>query len=83
MISSDHTTAEISHFHNKWSFSCKYIHGKYSKIVQIEVDYSWAMIHSVIATINKTNIINYKDSCWTYCTCNLKNKLNIRTIIHI
>ena len=41
------------------------------------------MIHSVIATINNTNIIHYLDNCWTYCTCNVQNTLNIRTIIHI
>ena len=83
MISSDHTTAEISHFLNKWFLTCKSIHGKSLKVAQIKVDYSWAMIHSVIATINNTNIINYLDNCLTYCTCNVQNTLNIRTVIHI
>ena len=83
MISSDHTTAEISHFLNKWFLTCKSIHGKSINIAQIEIDFSWAMIHSVVGTINNTNIIHYLDNCWTYCTSKLQNRLNFCTIIHI
>ena len=46
MITSDYGTAEITHFLNKWVLTCKSILHKELKIGQIEMDHSWAIMHS-------------------------------------
>ena len=53
MISSDHGTAEISHFLNKWYLNSKLVLNKEIHITRIEIDYSWAMIHSACIAFNK------------------------------
>ena len=45
MISYGHTSAEISYFWHKWSLDAKKILGGNLKIGQIEIDFSWALIH--------------------------------------
>ena len=46
MISSGHTSAEISYFLHKWSLDAKKILGSNLNIGQIEIYFSWALIHS-------------------------------------
>ena len=70
MISSDHSTAEISHFLNKWCLNTKLVINRDIKIDKIEMDYSWAMIHSTCLAFNKFTVFNYLESCWEIMTNN-------------
>ena len=58
MISSDHGTAEISHFLNKWCLNTKLVVNSDIKIHKVEMDYSWAMIHSKCLAFNKFTSCN-------------------------
>ena len=64
MISSGHTSAEISYFLHKWSIDIKKTLGSVTNIGQIELDYSWALIHSVCNVFLKSDIDCYLDICW-------------------
>ena len=84
MISSGHTSAEISYFLHKWSLDHKKTLGSVINIGQVEIDFSWALIHSVCNVFLKCDIDIYLDLCW--------NKLkyhstaedpDIKTIIHL
>ena len=48
MIRSDHNTTEISHFLNKWCLSVKLFTTMELKIKKVEINFSWAMIHSIL-----------------------------------
>ena len=65
MISSDQGTAEITHFLNKWSLNSKIVLHKELFINRVEIDYSWAVIHSTCIAFNKMNILGYLESCWS------------------
>ena len=82
MISSDHGTAEISHFLNKWVLTSKLVLHKALNITQVEMDYSWAMMHSTCIAFNKISIMSYLDKCWEFVD-NLKSKLDITTVLHL
>ena len=73
MISSGHTSAEISYFLHKWSLDTKKTLGNVINIGQIELDYSCALILSVCNVFLKYNIDSYLDICWN------KLKIKIRT----
>ena len=65
MISSAHSSAEITYFLHKWSLDAKKIVGSDLKIGQIEIDYSWALIHSVCNSFLKCDLETYLKKCWT------------------
>ena len=57
MISSDHSTVEISHFLNKWCLSIKLFNNTDLKVKKVEIDFSWALIHSTCLAFNKFTIL--------------------------
>ena len=82
MISSDHGTAE-THFLNKWVLTCKAILHKGLKIDQIEMDYSWAIMHSTCLAFNKLSIAVYLCKCWEIIHGKTSTKLTIPTVLHL
>ena len=64
MIGAGHTTAEISYFLHKWSLTAKKILGGEINIGHIEIDYSWALIHSVCNVFIKSDLDSYLTKCW-------------------
>ena len=75
MISSDHGTAEITHFLNKWD--------KDLRIDQIEMDYSWAIMHSTCLAFNKLSIALYLTKCWEIIHNKTSTKSTITTVLHL
>ena len=47
MISSAHTNVEIAYFLSKWLYDVKQVLHKDTTESLVEVDFSWAMLHSV------------------------------------
>ena len=84
MISSDHGTAEITHFLNKWVLTSKVILHKDLNINQIEMDYSWAIMHSSCLSFNKLSIALYLSKCWEIVNNdNFSKRLTIPTVLHL
>ena len=75
MISSDHGTAEITHFLNKWVLTCQAVLHKYLKIEHIEMDHSWAIMHSTCLAFNRLSISLYLTQCWEI----VNNKTTIKS----
>ena len=65
MISSAHSSAEITYFLHKWSLDAKKVLGNCINISQVEIDYSWVLIHSVCNVFLKTDLETYLHKCWT------------------
>ncbi|KAI6647066.1 hypothetical protein LOD99_8903 [Oopsacas minuta] len=84
MISSGHTSAEISYFLHKWYLEAKKILGYNINIGQIEIDFSWALIHSVCNAFLKCDIDIYLDKCWNRVDTNSPNQeLELKLILHL
>ena len=66
MISSEQTNVGISNFLNRWLYDVKKVTNKLIVPNQIEVDYSWAMLHSVCCSFCKETLENYLNTCWQY-----------------
>ena len=52
----------------------------------IEVDFSWAMLHSACQSFNHENLENYLKSCWQITNTSLQiseSKIQPKTVIHI
>ena len=52
----------------------------------IEVDFSWAMLHSACQSFNHENLENYLKSCWQITNISLQiseSKIQPKTVIHI
>ena len=81
MISSDHFKAEISHFLNKWCLSVKVFTTMELKVKKVEIDFSWAMIHSTCLAINKFSIFNYLQYCWEFMANN--ENIVVITVLHL
>ena len=47
MISGGQSAAEITYFLHKWNLDAKKVLGGELNIEEIEIDFSWALIHSV------------------------------------
>ncbi|KAI6648693.1 hypothetical protein LOD99_7919 [Oopsacas minuta] len=84
MISSGHTSAEISYFLHKWYLDTKKILGYNINIGQVEIDFSWALIHSVCNAFLKCDIDTYLDKCWNRVDTNSANQeLELKLILHL
>ena len=55
---------EISHFLNKWLYSVKSVIHKNFAPNLVEIDFSWAMIHSTRQSFNHENLEGYLNVCW-------------------
>ena len=82
MISSAHTSAEISYFLHKWFLDAKKILCGNFNIGQIEVDFSWALIHSTCNVFLNCNIESYLDTCWNCSGLNSSVK-DLNVIVHL
>ena len=65
MISSAHSSAEITYFLHKWSLNAKKIVGSDLKIGQIEIDYSWALIDCACNSFINCDSETCLKKCWT------------------
>ena len=84
MISSGHTSAEISYFLHKWSLDTKKTLGSEINIGQIELDYSWALIYNVSNVFLKCDIDSYLDICRNKLKMNPSDKNpELKVIIHL
>ncbi|KAI6648569.1 hypothetical protein LOD99_8049 [Oopsacas minuta] len=84
MISSDQGTAEITHFLNKWYLNSKLILHKEIFITRVEIDYSWALIHSTCIAFNKINILGYLESYWRNVNSDERSvDVDVFTVIHL
>ena len=61
-------------------FECKITNNL--TIKKVEMDFSWAFIHSTCLAFNKYNILNYLESCWEFAINN-KNFSAATTVLHI
>ena len=82
MISSSHTSAEISYFLHKWFLDAKKILCGNFNIGQIEVDFSWALIRSTCNVFLNCNIESYLDTCWNCSGLNSSVK-DLNVIVHL
>ena len=82
MISSDHGTG-ITHFLNKWVLTCKAVLHKDLKIGHIEMDHSWAIMHSTWLTFNRLSISLYLTQCWEIVNNKTTIKSDIPTVLHL
>ncbi|KAI6655862.1 hypothetical protein LOD99_1596 [Oopsacas minuta] len=84
MISSDQGAAEITHFLNKWYLNSKLILHKEIFITRVEIDYSWALIHSTCIAFNKISILGYLESCWRNVNSDERSvDVDVFTVIHL
>ncbi|KAI6651821.1 hypothetical protein LOD99_4700 [Oopsacas minuta] len=83
MISSDHGTAEITHFLNKWVLTCKAVLHKDLKIEHIEMDHSWAIMHSTCLAFNRLSMSLYLAQCWEIVNNKTTTKSDIPTVLHL
>ena len=85
MISSAHSSAEISYFLHKWSLDAKNIIGSSDlNIGLIEIDYSWALIHSVCSAFLKCDLETYLNNCWTKIEFDPEGEfIDYNTIVHL
>ena len=82
MLSSDHTNIEISHFLNKWLYYVKSVIHKNFAPNHVEIDFSWAMIHSICQSFNHENLESYLIVCWEMYQSS-SSVIYSRTVIHI
>ena len=83
MISSGHTSAEISYFLHKWSLDAKKILGDLN-ISQVEIDFSWVLIHSSCSIFLKCDIDTYLHKCWNMVDVNSAvNETDFKVILHL
>ena len=59
MLTNDHTNVEITHFLSKRSYNLKKVLNKETTISQVEVDFSWPMLHSVCNCFNTQSLDLY------------------------
>ena len=85
MLSSDHTNVEISHFLNKWLYATKKVLNKAFSPANIEIDFSWPMLHSICYSFNQESLDKYLSNCWQINTkqdiANTQNKTIILDIV--
>ena len=82
MLSSDHMNTEISHFLNKWLYAVKSIINKNFAPNHVEVDFSWAMLHSVCQSFKRDNLEGNLNICWGM-TKSSGSERNPKTVIHV
>ena len=60
MLTSDRTTPNLTYFIQKWLRDLHLLNDNCVKrIKQIEIDQSWALLHSTCQAFNKTNLCGY------------------------
>ena len=80
---SDHTNVEISHFLSKWLYDANKILNKQFNPAHIEIDFSWAMLHSTCRSFNQISLEEYLTSCWKMNATNNFPTIYSKTIIHL
>ena len=62
-------------------FECKLFTTMELKIKKVEIDFSWAMIHSTCLAFNKFSIFNYLQYCWEFIANN--ENIGVITVLHL
>ena len=83
MISSAHSSAEISYFLHKWSLDSKKVLSREINIGHVEIDYSWALIHSVCNAFIKSDIFTYLEKCWKLLFSQEEVCMQFGVILHL
>ena len=83
MVSSDQGTAETTHFLNKCILTSKLILHRDVNIDQVEMDYSWQLMHGTCLAFNKQSTSIYLSKCWEIVNCKTNAKLNLPTVLHL
>ena len=83
MLSSEHTNVEITHFLTKWLYNMKKILNIETILTQVEVDFSWPMLHSVCNSFNTQTLDNYLQICWGRISPNGICMYPLKTMLHI
>ena len=83
MISASHSAAEITYFLHKWSLDAKRVLGGELNIWQIEIDFSWALIHSVCNAFLKSDLDTYLDKCWNAVRHPGGRVIDLKVILHL
>lgn len=66
LLTNSNTTVTISHFLGKVKEACMKLTNKFVRPIRIEVDFSWAIINSVLLVFNQENISRYLVKCWNH-----------------
>ena len=74
---------EISHFLSKWLYDTNKILNKQFNPAHIEIDFSWAMLHSTCRSFNQISLEEYLTTCWKMNATNNFPMIYSRTIIHL
>ena len=81
MLTSDQTTPNLTYFFQKWLRNLHDISIKCAKkIKHVEIDQSWALLHSTCQAFNKTDVVEYLELSWK--ALNSKEAFLLTTIIH-
>ena len=66
MLTNEQTNVEITHFLNRWYHDVRRILNRDIYPSQVEVDFSWAMLHSICKIFNRQHLEDYLNTCWQY-----------------
>ncbi|KAG1959341.1 hypothetical protein F2P79_007101 [Pimephales promelas] len=82
MLSNDHSVPPITFWLSEFTFHLsKYTQGK---VHQVETDYSWALIQSVMLAFNKEHISSYLNRAYEFCTGKKSwDEMKSYTVLHI
>ena len=83
IISSAHSSAEISYFLHKWSLDSKKVLSRKINIGHFEIDYSWALIYSVCNAFIKSDIFTYLEKCWKLLFSQEEVCMQFGVILHL
>ena len=79
MLTSDQTTPNLTYCFLKWLRSLHEVSTNCAKkIKHIEIDQSWALLHSTCQSFNKTSLLGYLEKSWKIL--NSKEEFSITTI---
>ena len=81
MLTSDQTTPNLTYFFIKWLRNLHEVSINCAKRTKhIEIDQSWALLHSTCQAFNKTSLLGYLENSWKIL--NSKDEFSITTTIH-
>ena len=83
MLTNEQTNVEITHFLNRWYYDVRRILNRDICPSQVEVDFSWAMLHSICKIFNRQHLEDYLNTCWQYIQTSQTEKYWDKSTLHI
>ena len=83
MLTNEQTNVEITHFLNRWYYDVRRILNRDICPSQVEVDFSWALLHSICKIFNRQHLEDYLNTCWQYIQTSQTEKYWDKSILHI